>query len=143
MKKKVITALLVFCLTSAAAIPVTQAFGFGDIFKVGGIAIIVDKFAGPLNNFINTLTAKNGAETEYSTKVVPIITLGSGGYVGAAQVIGTEDLIDQVHAVVQIEGNFNGSQFRVKALIPIDSKNPVNFSRVQGVGVSAIIDVRI
>ena len=33
--------------------------------------------------------------------------------------------------------------FRVKALIPIDSKNPTNFSRVQGVGVSAQIDVKI
>ena len=31
----------------------------------------------------------------------------------------------------------------VKALVPIDSKNPVNFTRVQGVGVSATIDVRI
>ena len=143
MKKKVIIALLIFCLTSVAAIPVSQAFGFGDIFKVGGIAIIVDKFSGPLNNFINTITAKNGVESQYTTKVVPIITLGSGGYIGAAQVIGTEDLINQVQAVVQIEANFNGSQFRVKALIPIDSKNPLNFSRVQGVGVSAVIDVRI
>lgn len=143
MKKKVIVALLIFCLTSVAAVPVTQAFGFGDIFKVGGIAIIVDKFSGPLNNFINTLTAKHGADTQYATKVVPIITVGSGGYIGAAQVIGTEDLLNQVEAVIQLEGNFNGSQFRVKALIPIDSKNPLNFSRVQGVGVSAIIDVRI
>ena len=143
MKQKVVIALLVFCLTSFAAIPVTQAFGFGDIFKIGGIAIVVDKFAGPLNNFINTLTAKHGTETEYTTKVVPIITVGSGGYIGAAQVIGSEELVNQVQAVLQIEGNFNGNQFRVKALIPIDSKNPLNFSRIQGVGVSAVIDVRI
>ena len=75
--------------------------------------------------------------------MVPILTLGSGGYVGAVQVTGPQELVDRTQAVVQIEGNFNGSQFRVKALIPIDSKNPVNFSRVNGVGVSAIIDVRI
>lgn len=143
MKKQVIIGLLVFCLLSVAAVPVTQAFGFGDILKVGGIAIVVDKFAGPLNNFINTLMVKHGAESGYATKVVPIITFGSGGYVGAVQVTGPQELVDQTEAVIQIEGNFNGSQFRVKGLIPIDSKNPTNFSRVQGVGVSAIIDVRI
>ncbi len=143
MKKRIIIGLLVFCLASVAAIPATQAFGLGDILKVGGIAIVIDKFAGPLNNFINTLTAKHGAGSDYATKVVPILTFGSGGYIGAAQVIGPQDLVDRTEAVVQIEGNFNGNQFRVKALIPIDSKNPVNFSRVNGVGVSAVIDVRI
>lgn len=143
MKKNIIVGLLVFCLLSVAAVPVTQAFGLGDILKVGGIAIIVDKFSTPLNNFINTLTAKHGAGSDYATKVVPIITFGSGGYVGAAQVMGPQELVDQTEAVLQIEGNFNGSQFRVKALIPIDSKNPTNFSRVNGVGVSAQIDVRI
>ena len=56
---------------------------------------------------------------------------------------GPSELVDQTEAVLQLEGNFNGSQFRVKALIPIDSKNPVKFNRVQGIGVSAIIDVKI
>lgn len=143
MKKKIVTGLLLFCLLSVAAVPATQAFSLGDVLKVGGIGFVIDKFSGPLNNFINTLTFKHGAGTDYATKVVPILTFGSGGYVGAAQVTGPEDLVDRTEAVVQIEGNFNGNQFRVKALIPIDSKNPVNFSRVQGVGVSAIIDVRI
>lgn len=143
MKKSFVAGLLIFCLLSVAAVPVTQAFSLGDILKVGGIAILIDKFAGPLNSFINTLTFKSGGSHEYATKVVPIITIGSGGYVGAAQVMGTEELVDEVKAVIQVEGNFNGSQFRVKALIPIDSKNPTNFSRVQGVGVSAMIDVKI
>jgi hypothetical protein len=144
MKKRVIVGLLVFCLVSAAAIPASQAFNLGDILKVGGIAFLVDKFATPLNNFVNTLMAKHGAEAgEYSTKVVPIITFGSGGYIGAAQVTGPEERVAETQAVIQVEGNFNGSQFRVKGLIPIDSKNPTNFSRVQGVGISAIIDVRI
>lgn len=143
MKKTIISSLLIFCLLSVAAIPVTQAFGLGDILKVGGIAIIIDKFAGPLNSFINTITFKHGGDHTYATKVVPILTFGSGGYVGAAQVMGTQEMVDQVKAVIQVEGDFNGQQFRVKALIPIDSKNPTNFSRVQGAGVSAVIDVRI
>ncbi len=142
MKKSIIIALMVFCLLSAAAIPVSQAIGLGDIIKVGGIGFLVDKFAGPLNNFINTLTAKHGVSSEYATKVVPIITFGTGGYVGAVQVTGPQHLVAETQAVIQIEGDFN-SQFRVKALIPINSKNPTHFSRVQGVGVSAMIDVRI
>lgn len=143
MKKRFIMGLLVFCLLSVAVVPVTQAFGFGDILKVGGVAILVDQFAGPLNSFINTLTFNHGASSDYATKVVPIISFGNGGYIGAAQVSGTQDQIDQTKAVIEIEGDFSGGRFRVKALVPIDSKNPVNFSRVNGVGVSAVIDVRI
>lgn len=143
MKKRFVTCLLLVCFLFAAAMPTTQAISLGDVLKVGGIGFLIDKFSGPLNNFINTLMVKNGAGTEYATKVVPIITVGSGGYIGAAQVTGPTDLVERTQAVLQLEGNFNGNQFRVKALIPIDSKNPVNFSRVQGVGVSAIIDIRI
>lgn len=145
MKKRFVIGLFLVCLVSSiAAVPATtQAFNIRDLLKVGGIGFIVDKFSSPLNSFINTLMFKHGAGHEYSTKVVPILTLGSGGYIGAAQVIGPKELVDNTEAVIQIEGDFNGRQFRVKGLVPIDSKNPINFSRVNGVGVSAIIDVSI
>jgi hypothetical protein len=142
VKKRIIVGLLIFCLVSVAAIPASMAIGLGDVLKVGGVGFLVSKFATPLNNFINTLTFKHGAGSDYATKVVPIISLGSGGYIGAAQVTGAQDLVNRTQAVLQIEADFN-SQFRVKAVIPIDSINPLSFSRVQGVGVSAIIDVRI
>lgn len=141
MKKRIMVVLLVLCLLSAAAVPVTQAFDLGSVVKIGVVGVLVDKFAGPLNDFINKLMMKHDAGTYYATKVVPIITVGTGGYIGAAQVTGPQELIDQTEAVIQIEGNFNGNQFRIKGLIPIDSKNPTNFSRVQGVGVSAMIDI--
>lgn len=143
MKRRFVIGLLLMCMVSMAAVPATQAFNIGDILKVGGIGFIVDRFSKPLNSFINTLTFKHGAGSDYATKVVPIVTLGSGGYIGAAQVIGSQDLVEQTQAVIQIEGNFNGSQFRVKALVPSNSKNPLKFSRVNGVGVSAVIDVSI
>ncbi|VBB09296.1 Hypothetical protein LUCI_4586 [Lucifera butyrica] len=143
MKKHIVAGILILCLVSIAAVPVTQAFGLGDILKVGGIGILVDKFAGPLNSFVNTLTMNHNAGSDYATKVVPILSIGSGGYIGAAQVSGPQDQVDRVAAVFQIEGNFGGDQFRVKALVPSDSKNPLKLSRVQGVGVSAVIDVRI
>jgi hypothetical protein len=40
-------------MMSVATIPVTHAVNLGDILKVGGVSILVDRFAGPLNNFIN------------------------------------------------------------------------------------------
>ena len=50
--------------------------------------------------------------------------------------------MENTQAVAQLEVDFKG--VRVKVLIPIDSLNPVErFRRVQGVGVTAIIDVKI
>ena len=46
-------------------------------------------------------------------------------------------------AVGQLEISWNNKLFRIKGLIPMDSVNPTSFSRVQGVGVSAVIDVRV
>ena len=142
-KKQLMAAVLAGALATGIAMPATQAFSLGDVLKVGGIGFLVDRFAGPLNSFINTLTFKSKAGNEFATKVVPVLTFGSGGYVGAVQVTGSQELVEKTQAVLQLETDFNGGQFRVKALVPIDSKNPVNFSRVQGVGVSATIDVRI
>jgi len=142
MKKRIITGLLILSLLLLGAIPSAQAINLGDILKVAGIGVLVDKFASPINSFINTLMVKHGAGTDYATKVVPILTVGTGGYIGAAQVIGPEDLVKKTQAIIQVEGDFNG-QIRVKGLIPIDNKNPVNFSRVNGVGVSAIVDFKI
>ena len=144
--RKIMIAALIVAVLAINAGPAAQAIGLGDILKVGGIGFLVDKFASQLNSFINALMMQHKAAPEFATKVVPILTvgvLGNSGYIGAAQVMGPQNLVDRVQAVVQVESNFNGNMFRVKGLIPIDSKIPVNFSRVSGVGVSAIIDVRI
>lgn len=144
--KKLCIGLLVAVMLAAGAVPVAQAIDLGSIIKVAGIGILVDTFGSQLNSFINTLMMQNKATPEFATKVVPILTvgvLGNSGYIGAAQVMGPQNLVDRVQAVVQVESSFNGSMFRVKGLIPIDSKIPVNFTRVSGVGVSAMIDVRI
>ncbi|HWR45113.1 hypothetical protein [Sporomusa sp.] len=143
MKKKLIIGMVLVSLLSVTAVPASQAFNFGDILKVGGISILIDKFSTPLNNFINQLTFKHGAGSEFATKVVPILSVGNRGYIGAAQVTGSQELVDKTEAVIQMEGNFNSNTFRVKALVPIDSTNPTNFTRVQGVGISAIIDIKI
>ncbi|MEG0831415.1 MAG: hypothetical protein RSF75_03615 [Acidaminococcaceae bacterium] len=146
MQKKTIVIAVLCGFILGNSMPTVHAGlldGLVKIVKTGGIAYLVDRNAGDLNKFINSLTAKYGVSSDYATKVVPVITVGNSSYVGAAQVSGPQALVDECQSALQLEGNFLNNGFRVKALIPIDSKNPTNFSRVQGVGVSAQIDVKI
>lgn len=148
MKKKIISAALGVCLASTTLIGImpAQAGGLGDILggvvKVGGIGWAVDKYGPQIDAFLNKLLKQNNLSTTYTTKIVPIVSIGKGGHIGMAQVTGPASEIERVRAVGQIEGSFNG-MIRVKGLVPIDSLNPTNASRIQGVGVSAIIDLKI
>jgi len=141
--KKWIASAAVLCIAAAA----TRVYSvdLGDILKVGGIGYVVRQSAGALNKAINTLTMNKGIESELSTKVVPILSIGQGGHIGAAQVAGPEEAVKKVEAVGQLEAGFNfGARFRAKVLVPIDTNDPrKGFHRVQGVGVSAVIDVRL
>ena len=147
MKSKVkltmIATLIALALVFATVVN-TGAVSLGDIFKVGGVALVVDKFGEQINSFINKLTANNNLSTTEATAVVPILSLGGGGYIGAVQVIGSKENVAKCKAVVQIESNATfGKNIRVKALVPVGSKTTSNIKRIYGVGVSAIIDIRI
>lgn len=143
IRSRVLMAVLAVMLTTSM-LATALALDLGGILKGAGIVILVDKFSDQLNKFINDITANKGVGVEDRTKVVPILSLGQGGYVGAAQVSGPAHLVDKVKAVAQIEGNFSGKTFRVKALVPVESKDAVkDIKRVSGVGVSAIIDVKL
>lgn len=50
--------------------------------------------------------------------------------------------MDKVKAVGQMEGSFV-KVARVKAMIPIDATSISNINRVEGVGVSAIVDFKL
>lgn len=104
---------------------------------------LVQASAGPINDFINTATLNRGAKFQGHTKVVPIVSIGNGSRIGAAQVGGTSrTAVNSTEAVAQLEASFTG--IRIKIMIPIDSVNPLRqFRRVQGVGVTAIIDARL
>ena len=141
MKKQVIAAMLTVSLLAAGGTAVTQAFSLGSILKVGGVTVLVDKFGGQINDFLNKLLMKNGVGTDYATKVVPVLSIGTGKYIGAVQVVGPTEQVDKVKAVGQLEGSFNDIA-RAKALIPLESVDITHLSRVQGVGVSAIIDLK-
>lgn len=145
--KKSLTALMIGATLFTSAPAAMAGIDFGDILKDAAITVAggaaVKALAPQLNDFINTLTFNKGAKFNGYTKVVPIVTIGSGTRVGAAQIGGTtQAAVDKTKAVAQLEGNFN--RIRATALIPIDSENPIKqFRRVQGVGVTAIIDVKL
>ena len=148
MKKKIVAAMVAFSVATVGVVGVQQAQAFnlgsllGGVLKVGGVNFVIDKYAESINGFLNNLLKQNNLSTTYSTKVVPIVSLGGGAHIGAAQVTGPSSEVERVEAVAQIEASFN-SVARVKGLVPIDSKNPSTANRIQGVGISAIIDLKI
>lgn len=138
------------CLLSAmlgAGAGSVSAFSLGDVLgsvaKVGGVGVLVSKYGEKINSAINSVMMKEGVGTNYSTKVVPIVSLGKSGYIGAAQVIGDAAQVAQVEAVGQLEVGFNEELVRIKGLVPLNSTNPSGASRVQGVGVSAVMDLKL
>jgi hypothetical protein len=139
----VISIIMMLALSTHLA----SAIDLKDILKDGAIILgggMVVKALGPqLNDFINTITFNKNAKYDGYTKVVPIVSIGNGAHIGAAQVGGTvKSAVDKTMAVAQLEGDFQ--KIRARALIPIDSENPIKqFRRVQGVGVTAIIDVKL
>jgi hypothetical protein len=134
----VLATFAALALVPAAAL----AFDIGDVIKIFGVGAAVKQFAGPIDKFINKALGERGAQVRGATKVVPIISVGRGGYIGAAQVVGVPASVNKVKAVAQVEARFGdvgGTLF-----VPVSSTNPGNNPKaVDGVGVSAIIDLRI
>jgi hypothetical protein len=119
------------------------------IIKTLGVGYAVRTFGPQINNFINDLLQNRGAPVREQTKVVPILSIAIGignptnAYIGAAQVSGPRAAVERVEAVAELEGNFSGV-FLIKALVPVDNLKPWEaLRRVPGVGVSAIIEIRI
>lgn len=72
--------------------------------------------------------------------------MDSGKQVGAVQIPASQVLANQTQSIIQLEGSLLGSlleSFRVRALVPSDSQTPLKFNRVQRVGVSALVDVKV
>jgi len=79
---------------------------------------------------------------DWSTKIVPLLSLGSGLRLGAVQVSGPKEKLSQCKAVVVIEGEFK-SKFRAKALVPVGSTSTRKLDRIQGIGVTGLLDVKL
>lgn len=77
------------------------------------------------------------AWTNPGNKVVPVVSAGSPGIrLGAAQIVGPQERIDQVKAVFQLDLEFQKTA-RIRVFIPSSSLTALN--RVQGTAVSALL----
>jgi hypothetical protein len=117
------------------------AIDLGDILKVGGVAFLVTQYDSKIDQFINNALGQRDAAVQGATKVVPILSLGGGGYIGAAQVVGNPENVKRVKAVFQVEGRFGS--VRAQVLLPTETEKGGSPDRAKGVGVSAVVEFRI
>lgn len=122
---------------SALAVPQLK-----QILKVGGVVGIVSAFGKDINKAFDKLQGKTEG---VSTKTVVILSVGinRSSAIGIAQVMGPKSKVDQVVAVAQPEAELFGKEVRIRALIPVASKELTNIRRVDGVGVSGIVDLKL
>ena len=131
-------------VSALAAIGATQV-SFGQLIKLVGVGAAVKQFGPQINSGINNLSGHKDTSTR-ATKVVPILTVGinASNAIGAAQVMGVKSQVDKVEAVAQLEGRILGNEVRIKALIPVSSKDVIkDIKKVDGVGVSGIVDLKL
>ena len=132
---------LVFSAGAASA----QLGSLGSILKIGGTALIVRQFGGTINNVLDKVTGQNKLSDEgIVTKVVPVLSAGSRGAIGIVQVAGPREQVAKVKAVAQLQTQVKAlSTLQARILIPIDADNLTKINRVSGVGVSAIVDIKL
>ncbi len=138
-KSLVLMFLGVLLLASAA---LATSLG-GAVVEAVTVGAVVNAVSEPADDALNSLLGNRNLPPGADTRVVPVLSLGERGYVGAAQLSGSESLVKRTRAVFQLETSFDNQQYRVKLLMPMDSVNPLDTSRVRGVGVSALVDVAL
>lgn len=139
---RLIAIALLLSLVLGMATVAAARLDLGSLLKVGGIAFLVTQYGEKINSVIDGALGEREAAAQGATKVVPILSVGEGGYIGAAQVVGSPEHVQRVKAVFQVE--IQVGSFRAKALIPAEtSKTKTTPSRAKGVGVSAVIEFKI
>ena len=135
----------VFTAMFASTAAFAQFGDIGSIIKIFGIGYAVKVFGGQINSFLNTVLQQHKVGGLEATKVVPLIRVGAGTYVGAVQLAGRPDLVSSAQAAAEGELNFADNHVQLRYLIPVNSLNVLKGipKRVSGVGVSAIIDFHV
>lgn len=137
-KKTIVLAIAMFALGAAVA----SAQSFRQILRVGGAVAVADRLGPQIDTALNQVTGQRNLGHEAATKVVPVLSVGQGRFIGIVQVAGPAQAIEETQAVAQIETRLpliGGS--RAKILIPINTRSVTNMRRVSGVGVSSVIDM--
>jgi hypothetical protein len=139
-RKSAFLIALALCLAGGTALAVSLG---GAVLKAVTVGAVVSAIAGPADKAINTLTFNRKVPAGASTKVVPVLSVGEKGYVGAAQVAGSQELVRKTKAVLQLETSWSNKQYRIKLLMPMNSINPIGAGKVKGLGVSALVDIAL
>lgn len=116
-----------------------------EIIKIVGVGAAVKQFGPDINKAINKLASHTDSSTR-ATKVVPIISAGinSRKAIGAAQVMGPKSQVEKVQAVAQLDQDLFGREIKIRAMIPVESQDVIkNIRKVEGVGISGIIDLKL
>ncbi len=139
-KKSLCMALLALGLVGGTAL----AANVGEmVLKTVAIGAVVKAVSGPADKAINGLVGNRRLPVGTSTKVVPVLSVGEKGYIGMAQVAGSQALVKKTKAVLQVETAFDRKQYRIKLLIPLNSVNPIGAGRVKGLGITGLLDTAI
>jgi hypothetical protein len=133
-----------YVAASVLALSAVGAAQFKQVLKIVGVGAAVKQFGPQINKSINSLTKHKDTYNE-TTKVVPIISAGlnSRQSIGAAQVIGPKNKVDKVQAVAQLDQDILGKEVKIRAMIPVSSKEFSDVKRVEGVGVSGTVDLKL
>ncbi|MHB9106808.1 MAG: hypothetical protein ACYDCO_07110 [Armatimonadota bacterium] len=79
--------------------------------------------------------------TDTKEKIVPIVSVGTPGVrIGAAQVTGPAERVEQVKSVVQLDARFKKT---AQVYLYIPSSELAGLNRVQGVAVTALLDYKL
>ncbi|HRJ27758.1 MAG TPA: hypothetical protein PLO61_09660 [Fimbriimonadaceae bacterium] len=116
-----------------------------QVIKVVGVGAAVKQFGPDINRELNKLVKHKDTAT-MTTKVVPILSVGVGksSAIGAAQVMGPKSAVEKVQAVASPEVDLFGKEIRIRAMIPVSSIDVTKgINRVDGVGVSGIVDLKL
>ncbi len=109
------------------------------MIRGAAVLVAVKNFGSEINKAINTITFSKG----YATKFVPMASFGEKMYLGGAQISAPTLSADKVNAVWQYEDLFSDGRFRVKVLVPTTSSNPLKMKRVDGAGITALVDMSL
>lgn len=144
MQKKINKKALLLAALTIGTVGLAGA-QFKALLKVVGVGAAVNQFGPQINTALNKLTKHEDTNT-MTTKVVPIISggLNSRQAIGAAQVMGPKYQVAKVNAVAQLDQDLLGREVKIRAMIPIETKEIVkDIRRVEGVGISGIVDLKL
>jgi hypothetical protein len=144
MKRCLFIGFTAAALLLLAGPPRAGAISLGTaVLETAAIGAAVKATAAPVDKAINTLTLNRKLPAGTATKVVPVLSFGNKGYIGAAQVAGASHLVAKTKSVLQFETEFDGGRVRLRFLAPMDSTNPLKLNRVKGLGISALADIAL